>query len=515
VRCPARSLIAFALLLALGVGCATSTTPPHAGRARFFKQAGKPNVIVFVHGVTGDAVGTWRNAATGALWPELTTRDSDFADFDVYLAGYDSPLLGRASTIEEIAQRLLQQLTDDGLFDRYVQIHFVAHSMGGLITKRMLSELNRPQPRELARLRRVRSVVFLATPAQGAPVASFGAWLSWNPQFANMEPATANAFIQSVENQWQTLLRDRDETDAQFPFAFCAYEKKPMVGTSEIVSNVFAATRCDATPIGFDLNHSAIVKPADERSEPYPWAKARILQASRQPAVRLRPAGREFRLAVHVHEVKSDTKGRQLEARQITGPAAGETPDTAVADVSAWLAERLRQIYELDRPHATFRLRVPADPSRERLTIDRTGEADVDVTVYVVQSGVKVRTKPDPAVLAALRRDFDLEIIAPGYAGTVRRITWGRAIDETVTLAPAPLRVGIEEFPGDPALGARLSAALARDPRVHIKDPATLAALRRELEAKMALIVANPGVQMALRETLGLDVLVTGRYDLR
>jgi hypothetical protein len=31
----------------------------------------------------------------------------------------------------------------------------------------------------------------------------------------------------------------------------------------------------------------------------------------------------------------------------------------------------------------------------------------------------------------------------------------------------------------------------------------------------MALIVANPGVQMALRETLGLDVLVTGRYDLR
>jgi pimeloyl-ACP methyl ester carboxylesterase len=515
VRFTVRSLVAFVVMLTVGAGCATSSPPSEPGRTRFFKQAGKPHVIVFVHGVTGDAIGTWRNATTGALWPELTTRDPDFADFDVYLAGYDSPLLGRSSTIEEIAQRLLQQLTDDGLFDRYTQIHFVVHSMGGLITKRMLGELNRPQPRVLERLRRVRSVVFLATPAQGAPVATFGAWLSWNPQFANMEPATANAFIQSVENQWQTLLRDRDEADAQFPFAFCAYEKKPMVGTGEIVSNVFAATRCDATPVAFDLNHSSIVKPADERSEPYPWAKARLLQASRQPALRARAAGREFRLAVRLHEVKSDTKGRQLEARQITGPAASETPDAVVADVSGWLVERLQQIYELDRPHATVRLRVPADPSRDPVTIANTSEAAVDVAVYVVQSGVKALSKPDPSVLGAIGRDFDLQITAPGYAGTVRRIAWGQAVDETVSLAPAPLRIGVEEFPGDPALGARVAASLARHQRIHIKDPATLAALRKELDAKMALIAANPGVQMSLRDSLGLDVLVSGRYDVR
>ncbi|HUF92600.1 MAG TPA: alpha/beta fold hydrolase [Candidatus Limnocylindria bacterium] len=510
-----RPLVALLLTLALGAGCAASAPPPAPGRTPFFKQAGRPNVIVFVHGVTGDAVATWRNATTRALWPEMMTRDPAFADFDIYLAGYDSPLLGRSSTIEEIAQRLLGQITDDGLFDRYAQIHVVAHSMGGLITKRMLVELNRPRPRDIERLRRVRSVVFLATPAQGAPVAALGALLSWNPQFANMEPATANAFIQSVENQWQALLRDRDDTDAEFPFAFCAYEKKPMVGTAEIVNNVFAATRCDATPVAFDLNHSAIVKPADERSEPYPWTKARLLQAARHPASRARPAGREFRLAVQVHEIKSDTKGRQLEARQLTGPAAAETPEAAVADVAGWLTARLQQIYELDRPHATFRLRVPADPSREPLTIDRTSEAAVDAAVYVVQGGAKARVKPDQFVLGALARDFDLEISAPGYAGTVRRITWGRAVDETVSLAPAPLRIGIEDFPGDPALGARLAAALVRHPRIHIKDPATLVALRRELEAKMALIAANPHSQMSLRDSLGLDVLVSGRYDVR
>jgi pimeloyl-ACP methyl ester carboxylesterase len=510
-----RLLAGLVVALAVAAGCATSAAPPAPGRTVFFKQAGKPNVIVFVHGVTGDAVGTWRNATTGALWPDMITRDPDLADFDVYLAGYDSPLLGRASTIEEIAQRMLRRVADDGLFERYEQIHFVAHSMGGLITKRMLTELNRPQPRELARLRRVRSVVFLATPAQGAPVATFGAWLSWNPQFANMEPATANAFIQSVENQWQTLLRDRDALDAEFPFAFCAYEKKPMVGTGEIVSNVFAATRCDATPVAFDLNHSAIVKPADERSEPYPWAKARLLEASRPPVSRPPPTEPRFRLAVQVYEVKSDAKGRQLEAREKTGPAAGEAPEATVAEIAGWLGERLRQMYELDRPHATVRLRVPADPATAPVTIDRTSEAAADVAVYVVQSGTKVRVKPDQFVLGALRRDFDLEITAPGYAGTVRRITWGQTVDETFSLAPAPLRIGVEEFPGDPALGGRLAAVLARHPRIHVKDPATLATLRTELEAKMALIVANPGVQMSLRDSLGLDVLVSGRYDVR
>ena len=501
--------------LVLGVGCASSTPAPRAGRTPFFKEAGRPHVIVFVHGVTGDAVGTWRNAATGALWPQMIANDHELGDFDIYLAGYDSPLLGRSSTIEEIAQRLLQQVTDDGLFQRYAQVHFVAHSMGGLITKRMLSELNRPQPRDLERLRRVRSVVFLSTPAQGAPVATLGAWLSFNPQFANMEPATVNAFIQSVENQWQALLRDRDDTDAEFPLAFCAYEKKPMVGLREIVSNVYAATRCDATPVAFDLDHSGIVKPADERSQPYPWAKARVLEASRPPAVRARPAGREFRLAVQVHEVTNDAKGRQFEARQITGAASGETPEPVVADVARWITERLGQIYELDRPRATFRLRVPADPSRDPLTIDKTGEAAVDVLLYIVQSGVKARVPADPTVLAAMRRDFDLEINVPGYASTVRRITWGQAFDETVSLEPRPVQIGIEEFPGDPALGARLAEMLGRNPRLHIKPPDTLATLRRQIEADMALLARNPGVQVALRRSLGLDVLISGRYDVR
>jgi triacylglycerol esterase/lipase EstA (alpha/beta hydrolase family) len=170
-------------------------------RIGFLKHAGKPNLIVFVHGVTGDAAATWRNAATGALWPQMIADDGDLGDFDVYLAGYDSPLVGRSSTIEEIAQRLLRELRDQGVFERYAQVHFVTHSMGGLITKRMLVELNGSQAGDVERLRRVRTVLFLSTPAQGAEVATIGALLSDNPQFANMEPARCIANHKPLENE--------------------------------------------------------------------------------------------------------------------------------------------------------------------------------------------------------------------------------------------------------------------------------------------------------------------------
>ena len=387
-----RHFLVVLALLTVAAAC-TSARPadaPARVRPGFLTHAGKPNVVVFVHGVTGDAAATWRNPATGASWPEMITRDPELADFDVYLAGFDSPLLGRSSTIEEIAQRLLVQITDDGVFDRYAQVHFITHSMGGLITKRMLVELNRPQPREQDRLRRVRAVLFVSTPAQGAEVAKIGAWLSQNPQFANMEPATFNAFLQSLENQWQALLRDRDERDVPFPRVFCAYETKPLAAGVVVVSRVYAATRCDDTPIAFDADHSAIVKPADERTQPYPWARARLRETSRLPAVAV-GRGREFRLTVELSEVVNDARGRQIEAHRFTGPAAGEAPDATLDEAAAWLATRLGQIYELDRPQATFRVRVPADPGREPVVVERIGEAPVDIELYLVEGGAKAR----------------------------------------------------------------------------------------------------------------------------
>lgn len=149
--------------------------------------------------------------------------------------------------------------------------------MGGLVTKRLLVELNRPT--ELETLRRIRTVLFISTPAQGATLAETASWLSLNPQLRDMAPADLNSFLQSLDNQWDAFLQDRDTTGRVFPRVYCAYETVPTAGVM-VVSRIYAASRCDPPRYPIDLDHNAIVKPGSRDDEPYVWARTRIIETA-------------------------------------------------------------------------------------------------------------------------------------------------------------------------------------------------------------------------------------------
>jgi len=149
--------------------------------------------------------------------------------------------------------------------------------MGGLLVKRILVDLNRPG--QIEKLRRVKPVLYISTPAQGADLAAVASWLSVNPQLTDMRPADLNSFIQSLENQWQDLMRERDAQLQLFPQSFCAYETKPTYGIV-VVSRVYAATRCDENPFPVDEDHAGVVKPVSKDADIYKWARSRIDQTS-------------------------------------------------------------------------------------------------------------------------------------------------------------------------------------------------------------------------------------------
>jgi tetratricopeptide (TPR) repeat protein len=129
-------------------------------------------------------------------------------------------------------------------------------------------------------LRRVRAVLFLSTPAQGAPIADVASWLSMNPQLKDLRPSDFNTLLQVFENDWSDVMRARDRLRESYPQAYCAYETLPTNGV-RVVTRLYATSRCDNTPYGMDYDHSGIVKPADQASDPYPWAKARFQQADK------------------------------------------------------------------------------------------------------------------------------------------------------------------------------------------------------------------------------------------
>ena len=269
-RLPATILVFLACL----AGC---SIPPQSERSETLVHvcgSGRANLLVFIHGFTGDSEATWKNTETEASWPRLVCNDKPFGESaTVYAVRYDSSFIRTTSTMSEIAQRLRGQLQARGFFEKYRQIYLIGHSMGGLVAKKLLLDLHRRH--DIDDLRRVRAVLFLATPQQGAPAASIAALFTMNPLVRDLSDSDFNDYLQTLEDDWQTMLRDRDAQGWIFPLSYCAYE-----GVRVIVSRTHAATRCDDTATAFPLDHSEIAKPRDREADVYVWARAGMERAA-------------------------------------------------------------------------------------------------------------------------------------------------------------------------------------------------------------------------------------------
>jgi tetratricopeptide (TPR) repeat protein/pimeloyl-ACP methyl ester carboxylesterase len=221
----------------------------------------KQRVIVFVHGIFGNSDDTW-TSSNGAYWPKLLLNDGAFSDFDVYVANYESPILGNTLTPDEVAATLNNQLTADGVFSKHRQVVFICHSLGGLLVQRLLLTF-----REHAA--QVPFVYFFGEPGEGAEVASIGRWLSSDPLVATLQHNGPNEYLLNTETQWRA---------AHFGIRrYCAYETKPLAGALKVVDRLSGTRNCDepALPIGED--HWDIVKPTNVGHESYVALRTAVL----------------------------------------------------------------------------------------------------------------------------------------------------------------------------------------------------------------------------------------------
>jgi len=203
--------------------------------------------LVYVHGVTGDMIGTWQ-AANGKTFFELVNENEvTRGRADAFVYGFPSYMFRQGSfDIREAANRLHQRLMYNRVLD-YPAVVFVAHSMGGLVVMRELLT-NRDV------LAKVPVVVFYATPQEGAQISSIGQHLSPNSALAQMTPADGNALLQTLSDEWNTI------NPADRPHVRCAYEKKT-TGPFMIVPWSSATRFCEGAPLAIDANHIEIVKP--------------------------------------------------------------------------------------------------------------------------------------------------------------------------------------------------------------------------------------------------------------
>lgn len=168
-----------------------------------------------------------------------------------FKAGYPADFCS-SFTLSEIAQRIKLDLELRGVFRDYKQVHFVAHSFGGLVAQRLISDLDRPQ------FGVVSGITMLGTPSDGAALADFGARLPGAGRCSiinDLRSSQNSSVLQDLSRDWQTKISDVDSFRIS-----CGYEKRPERPLGIIVPRQRLDSTCEEI-FAFDYRHSEMDAP--------------------------------------------------------------------------------------------------------------------------------------------------------------------------------------------------------------------------------------------------------------
>ncbi len=236
---------------------------------KFVKNDNNKNIILFVHGFTGDE-DTWNHPDYGSF-PLLLLKEHEIAEqYDIAHFSYFTKLLTtftKASnvskliknyfkmsygklqsnvSIEEIAN-LLRTETRFKL-QSYDNIIVIAHSMGGLVVKSCITkDIQENVPSK------IRLFVSLAVPHMGSDLATYGKLISNNIQIEELAPL--NNFIHEINDVWlKTSLRPITK------YFYGVHDDVVPKSSAAPISN----EKSDIIPV--EENHTSISKPEGDNS---------------------------------------------------------------------------------------------------------------------------------------------------------------------------------------------------------------------------------------------------------
>ena len=241
--------------------------------------------LVFLHGFTGTAGGTWSDFA------ELFLDDASFSDWDVFSIGYpsrlslDLPLWAADPGIRLCARSLATKLSSSALAG-YDCIALVAHSMGGLVAQRAVLDSG-------CFGGRMSHLVLFGSPSAGLLKAGLARLLKF--QLRDMD--RSGAFISQLRADWTQQFGNGT------PFQFLSV-------AGEIDAFVPSASSLDPFPINQQAaipgNHLEIIRPSTRDDLAYDVLR-RVLRGDAPPhtftdTARLAVERREFQRAVDLLE---------------------------------------------------------------------------------------------------------------------------------------------------------------------------------------------------------------------
>ncbi len=236
-----------------------------------FTERESPNnqaAIVFVHGIAGHFKSTWTHPKTNRSWAQMLSDDARFTRFDLYSVAYDSH--GPGPSMPDVLERLEKVVPEK--LSRYQDTYILAHSLGGIVTQKLLTRLLLSPDRLPSGFPdNIKLVVFLATPGESSILAWPMKMLASNPLWGYL---ASQEFVSDTVDLWLRLRSRRAQIAA-----VCAAERLGMKGLLRVVSERSAIRSCTNAyyPASFYTDHVMIAKPRSCAEDPYTWVGREIL----------------------------------------------------------------------------------------------------------------------------------------------------------------------------------------------------------------------------------------------
>ena len=248
---------------------------------QYFGSPDTDDLIIFIHGLCGDAKTTWTNPATHFVFPETLARDFAKENKPVYVVSFSYvSRLHDAPSILSIADHLEFEISELLKTHPYRTLRIVGHSMGGLVAREYIL---RRQPRFQPELK-VTNLVLLATPSNGSELAAMRRLIPEHRQIDELRHIDkGNTYLQSLNHDWNVEFKG--EGHPRHLLLYAGYEEQGMPALGEIVKLSSAIVYADRS-MGFQENHVSIAKPK-ERNELYDWVNAKLRISLKETTLQL------------------------------------------------------------------------------------------------------------------------------------------------------------------------------------------------------------------------------------
>ncbi len=235
--------------------------------------------IIFIHGLGGHLKETWCSSTEkDVFWPLWLTEGNEH--INIWTIGYDaSPIsyLGRGDGIPACARKIYELLlSESSLQDG--EIVFIGHSLGGLITKKIIliakscSELDKQR---YSFLNRITKVGFLGTPHHGSDYVALIEFIYNSLKFLTKDAYIAPLFwFFKLSRFMKTLERnhpDLKELNLEYRNLCQTSCIEHLILTEGKATKGFFIVKPDSSdpglkqnPIEIDVNHTELAKPSSQ-----------------------------------------------------------------------------------------------------------------------------------------------------------------------------------------------------------------------------------------------------------